>query len=262
MTTPIIKRSDLLGRLVIDQQSTEELGHIDQLFIDVQTQQIAIVKCKSGFLDRTAHTFGWADINSIGTDSVLINWNEKDFTEPSDAISPMIGLELWADSGNKVGIVKDYCLDSETGRIVDYLFASGGWRSIQEGLYCLPGAAVISVGRKRVIAKDEALQSAEPFSGGLQEKFSQVAKFLKEDYDKTQADMASLLEDAQSRASKLQDSAQHVTAQVKETATDVQGHLQTAVHKTAEKVQETAASVQKKVDAASPEEAPASEKER
>lgn len=259
MTTSLIKRSDLLGRLVIDQQSTEELGHIDQLFIDIQTHQIAIVKCTSGFLGRMAHTFDWADINNIGTDSVLINWNEENLIEPSAAVNPMIGLEIWADSGNKVGIIKDYCLDSETGKVIDYLFVSGGWRGIQEGLYRLPSSGVVSVGRKRVIAKDEVLQSAEQFSSGLQEKFSQAAEFLKEDYAKTQADMASLLEGAQTSASKLQDSAQHVTAQVKETATDVQEHLQTAVHKAAEKVQETAASVQQKVDAAPSEDAPASD---
>lgn len=261
MTTPLIKRSDLLGRLVIDQQSTEELGHIDQLFIDTQTHQVVVVKCTSGFLSRTAHTFSWANVNNIGTDSVLIDWNEDGLIEPSDAINPIIGLELWADSGNKVGIVRDYCLDIETGEVTDYLFISGGWRGIQEGSYRLPSSAVISAGRKRVIAKDEVLKSAEQFSGGLQEKFSHAAEFLKEDYAKTQADMTSLLEGAQTTASQLQDSAKHVTAQTREAATDVQEHLQTAVHKAAEKVQETAASVQKKVEATSPEETPASDKD-
>ncbi|MDJ0704919.1 MAG: PRC-barrel domain-containing protein [Leptolyngbyaceae cyanobacterium MO_188.B28] len=261
MTTPLIKRSDLLGRLVIDQQTTEELGHINQLFVDTQSRQVAGISCKSGLLGRTVHLFKWVDINSIGADSVLINWYADASLEPSDAMNTMVDHELWTDSGNKVGGINDYLLNPETGQVTDYLFVSSGWQGLKEGSYRLPSDAVISVGRKRVIVKDEAVQSAEQFSEGLQDKLTQAVEFIKEDYAKTQADMTSLVEGAQTTASKLQTSAQQVATQAKGTAADVQGHLQTVVHKAAEQVQETAASVQKKVESAPSEESSASKKE-
>ena len=261
MTTPLIKRSDLLGRLVIDQRTTEELGHINQLFVDTQSHQVARVSCKSGLLGRTIHVFNWEDINSIGTDSVLINWNADASLELSDAMNSMVGHELWTDSGNKAGSINDYCLNPETGKVTDYLFVSSGWRGVKEGAYRLPGDAVISVGRRRVIVKVEAVESAEQFSAGLQDKFTQAVEFIKEDYAKTQADMTSLAEGAQTAASKLQESTQQVVGQAKEKAADVQGHLQTVVHSVAEQVQETAASVQKKVESSPPEEPSARDKE-
>ncbi|MDJ0707964.1 MAG: PRC-barrel domain-containing protein [Leptolyngbyaceae cyanobacterium MO_188.B28] len=261
MTTSLIKRSNLLGRLVIDQQTTEELGHINQMFVDVKSHQVMGVSCKSGLLGRIAHVFRWADINSIGADSMLINWNADAPLELSDAMNTMVNHELWTDSGNKVGTINDYCLDSETGQVTDYLFVSSGWQGIKEGAYRLPSEAVINVGPKRIIVKDEAVQSAEQFSEGLQDKLTQAVEFIKEDYAKTQADMTSLVEGAQTTASKLQESAQQVAGQAKGTASNIQGQLQSVVHKAAEHVQETAASVQKKVEEASPDEASAPEKE-
>lgn len=255
MSLSPVTRTDLIGRLAIDQNTTEELGHIHQLFVDSKSHSIVAVSCKSGLLGRTMRGFKWTDISSIGTDSILINWQEKTAPEVTDKVSPMVGIELWTDSGNKVGSISNYCLDTETGRVTGYIFVRSGLQGIKEGSFLLPCEAVVSVGRKRIIAQENALNSADQFSTGLQGKLNQAVEFVKEDYAQSQADLTSFVASAQPAANKLQESAQQIATQAKETAGVVQGQLQTTVHKVAGQVQETAASVQTKVESTSPEEA-------
>lgn len=58
---------------MIDQQTTKEIGNISQLFVDIQTHQVVQVKCTAGFLAPTISYFGWSDIRSIESDSVLVD---------------------------------------------------------------------------------------------------------------------------------------------------------------------------------------------
>lgn len=94
MSLSLITRSDLMGRLVIDQQSVEELGHVHQIFVDSKSHKIVGVSCKSGLLGRNMRDFKWADISSIGEDSVLINWNKEATSKRPDSVNSMVGLEL------------------------------------------------------------------------------------------------------------------------------------------------------------------------
>lgn len=160
MTIPLIKYSDLLNRLVIDQQTTRELGHIHQLFVDAQSHQVMGVSCKSELLGRPERVFEWADIKSIGADSVFIHWNAGRPLELSKGMHLIVGHELWTDSGDKVGDVNDYCVNPETGEVTHYLVVANGWENVKEGSYPLPSDAIISVESKRFIIKDEAVQSA------------------------------------------------------------------------------------------------------
>ncbi|MEN8443604.1 MAG: PRC-barrel domain-containing protein [Cyanobacteria bacterium J06555_13] len=261
MSLSLVTRTDLIGRLVIDQQTTEELGHIHQLFVDSKSHTVATISCKSGFLGRNMRSFKWVDISSIGTDSVLISGTDETALEMPDTVSPIVGAELWTDSGNKVGSISNYCLDTETGKVTAYVFVKSGLQGIKDGSFLLSCDAVISVGRKRVIAQENALKNAEQFSSGLQGKLSQAVEFVKEDYAQSQADLSAFVSSAQPAATKLQESAQQLATQAKETAGAVQGQIQTTVHQVAGQVQETAASVQTKVESASTEEMPVSEKQ-
>lgn len=157
--------------------------------------------------------------------------------------------------------ISDYCLETKTGQVTDYVFVPSGLQGIQEGSYRLPYDAVISVGRKRVIAKEAQLKNAEQYSSCLQDKLTQAVEFVKEDYAQSQADLTAFVSSAQPAVSQIQSSAQQIANQAKETAADVQGHVKTTVNKVAEQVQEKAALVQDKVEAIPSEEASAVEEE-
>lgn len=243
-----LTRTDLMGRLVINQQTVEEIGRVHQLFVDSKTHTVVGASCKAGLLGRNIHGFKWSQVSSIGDDSILIDGSPEATPAMPDTISPIVGLELWTDSGNKVGSISNYCLDTSTGQVTDYVFVASGLQGIKEGSFSFPHTAVMSVGQKRAIAKESALNSAEKFSGGLQDKLHQAVEFVKEDYAQSQAELTTFVTSAQPAVSKIQASAQQVASQAKETAETVQCQLQTTVHKVAEQVQETAASVQNKVE--------------
>ncbi len=54
-----IKRSDLINRLVLGYSTTEELGRVKQLWLDVKTHQVRGLTCASGLLGHAKHSFAW-----------------------------------------------------------------------------------------------------------------------------------------------------------------------------------------------------------
>lgn len=256
-----LTRTDLMGRLVINQQTVEELGRVHQLFVDSKTHIVVGISCKAGLLGRNIHECKWSQISSIGKDSVLINGTEETASGMTDTASPMVGAELWTDSGNKVGSISNYCLDTETGKVTEYIFVKSGLQGIKDGSFLLSCDAVISVGHKRMIAQEAALENAEKFAGGLQDKFSQAIEFVKEDYAQSQADLSAFASSAQPAATKLQESAQQLATQARGTAATAQCQLQATVHKVAGQVQETAATFQNKVESSPSEAALASDEQ-
>ncbi|MBE7385735.1 MAG: hypothetical protein F6J95_030635 [Leptolyngbya sp. SIO1E4] len=194
MTTHLLKHSDLRGLLVIDEHTTEELGYVNQLFVDIQSHQVIGGACVSGFLGRTIYDFRWTDINEIEADRILIHWRGDTLLETSTVVDAMIGLEMQTDQGLVVGVISDYCLDPRTGKIIDYAFVADVWRGIQEGSYCFPSHTVVSARHQRLIVKDEAAQAAKPFSEGLQDNLTQLVGAIKENCTQVQADMTFLVE--------------------------------------------------------------------
>ena len=199
----IIRQSDLIGRLVLNQGTAEEMGRIDQLWLDPQAHQIIGFSCKSGILSTKKHHFTWSQIETIGVDSVMVSRLEGLETARPESAIPGVGQEVWADSGIRIGTMIDYQLHPETGEVIEYLFFLSGWRSITEGTYRLPRQAVISMNSKRMIVMEKAAQNAELFSRGLTQDIAQITEFIKEDYAQTQQDLQTLMQNTQSIAEHL-----------------------------------------------------------
>ncbi len=257
-----IQRSQLIGKLVLDRDTTETLGHIHQLWLDTDTHQVDAIVCKSGFLKQNLQSFKWEQVEAIGEDSVLLVLSTEMPSDKFKGTEVVVGDELWTDAGNKAGTISDYCLNSQTGEVIFYLFVSNGWHGMTGGVYALEPEAVISVGTRRVIARDKQVRNAEQFAEGLSDKLAHAAKFLREDYAKTQQDIADVKKGSQSAVAQLQTTAgqirstlsgivdqveettQQVTAQSKKKLSDVTEHLQEAAQKVATQVKEKAGDVQ------------------
>ncbi|MGK7876254.1 MAG: PRC-barrel domain-containing protein [Xenococcaceae cyanobacterium] len=223
--TPI-KRSDLLNRLVLDYSTTEEVGRVKQLWLDVKAHQVKGLTCSEGLLGRNKRSFTWAEIETIGTDSILVRTLEGAEPEKPESWESVVGHEMWTDAGNKVGSLKDYTIDPQTGAVIDYLFVSNGWRGVTDGIYRLPSTAIINVGRKRVIAIDAMVQNAEQYAEGLSHKIHKAAEFAKEDYTHTQQDLSAARQRTQAIATQLQQRTQKVRSQAKEKLSEVSSQLQ------------------------------------
>ncbi len=232
-----IQQSTLIGRLILNRDTAEELGHVSQIWLDTIEHRVVLIACKSGLLGRNVQFFKWEQIEAIGEDSILLSSPTETIKIEPDSGDLFIGHELFTDDGNKAGTVSDYCFDPETGIVVAYLFISNGWQGMTDGTYVLMPQDIVSLGAKRLIAKAQQVKNAEQFSGGLRGKIAQATEFLKESYAQTRRDMADVVEGGQSIASQIQEKTHQVAEQT-----------QTKLAAVAGQVQEKAATIQTKLE--------------
>ena len=217
----VIQYSQLINRRIIDRGTAEEVGKLDELWLNPQSHHVVGFSSKSGGVLRLGvkrHSFTWEQIYSIGADSILVNINaEVEEPEKSPEIShPIIGHEVLTDSGNTAGELRDYIIATQTGAVVGYLYKSSGWRGAVEGTYLLSPDDIASIGSKRIIAIDTAIQDPQPYTDGMNQKLNKVGELLKDDYTKTMADLRGLMKGAQNISEQAKSKAQEVAGQARE----------------------------------------------
>ncbi|NET56479.1 MAG: photosystem reaction center subunit H [Symploca sp. SIO2E6] len=223
----VLKQTELLNRLVLDRHTAEEVGRVVQLLLDPPAHRVVGLTCKSGFLGSKKRSFTWGQIETIGSDSIMIDVSpEETLKDKQESWDALIGHEVWTDAGNKVGKLADYLLNPQTGDVLNYLFSSNGWRGMVDGLYLLPPKAISSVGSKRIITLEALIQNSERYAEGLNQRIGQVAELLKEDYEKTLKHVETVRNLQQNVAEQVKDKTKVVTDTVKEKVSEVKTQLQ------------------------------------
>ncbi len=198
MATEFLAQSQLLNRLVLDRQTTEELGHLSQLLIDPHAQQVVGFTCKSGFLGSHQQILAWSEIESIGKDSIVVKQREAARERVGSApVEAPIGHEVWTDQGERIGKIVDMIFEPSGGALQGYIFSTGGWKGFVEGQYQIPPLAVSSLGRKRMIVLDSVTHDPQRYADGLGKTVTQVSDFLKDDVAQTKEDVAAITDGAQ-----------------------------------------------------------------
>ena len=153
----VLRQSSLLGRLMLDYDTTDELGRVDDLLVDLSQGQVVGLLCKGPLWQRQRPIYSWNQITNIGQDSLVLHGQRA--AQPNAAAQPMVGLEVWTDLGNCVGHIVDYRFERQ-GTVVQYLFA----QTEQPGLYGLAPEAIISAGRKRIMVSAPSVEQADYFA--------------------------------------------------------------------------------------------------
>ena len=225
VSAKMIERSKLLNQLVLNAETTEEVGKVSQTVLDAEGREVMGIVCQTGFLGRQKQIFAWSEIVSIGRDGILVKVKDMPTENAPELKDSLIGSELWTDPGNRVGKITDYLIELETGKIPFYLFVSSGWQGVRDGVYQLPTTAIYSLGSKRIIAEREAVINAEQYSEGIGQKLDHAAELIKEDYAKTQADWQKVIKGTQTLANQTQKTLDVVGDRVKATVERVQEQL-------------------------------------
>ena len=163
-------KSDLLNRLAINLDTAEEFGPIAEVWVNGRTHQVMGLGCSAGgLLNRQSRRFLLSQIGSIGHDGVVVKAGARAeaVDEHLQDCLPLGDLELWSDHGDRIGQLVDYRFDPATGNILEYLFRPEVTSDLPPGLYALDPIAVISTGRRRMMAEDAALRAALLVSEGL-----------------------------------------------------------------------------------------------
>ena len=233
----VVRHNDLLNRLVLNRNTMEELGQVDVLWMHPEAHRILGFVCQSGFLGTRKVAFNLAQIETLGTDSILVRSSpvETDAGRVGQ-LESLIHCEVWSDAGEKIGKISDCLFHLQTGTIREYLFFSNGWNGLVGGVYCLPPKKIISFGSKRVLVAAAAVKTFQMYRGGIQQKLSEAGEFFKGNYTevaqevRTMADRAEdFTEQAKDRWFKLTEQAKKqarvLAKQVKEQAQVLNKHL-------------------------------------
>ncbi|KAI9134506.1 PRC-barrel domain-containing protein [Acaryochloris sp. CCMEE 5410] len=208
----IMRHSQLLNRLVIDRDTTEELGRIDVVWMHPPAHRVMGFICKPGFMTKQRYAFNLKQLYRIGPESILVSSGAAETNVKEVALlETLIGLELWTDAGERLGRIIDCLFDRQTGNITHYLFKSGGWRGFTSGVYQLPPRAVMSFGRKKVLVTAKVSANLKVFQEGLEDRLVQVSDLIKSGYTQELDSLTSraqkLTQQAEERLQKLAEQA-------------------------------------------------------
>ena len=218
-TPEVIKYSKLLKRLVLDRETVENQGSIEELCLDIQSHKVIGFICRYGFFSRQKQYFTWEQVETIGVDATLVNGrSQPDNLENNNNIVNIIGNEVWTDTGEKVGFILEYILNIQTGTVVNYLFKSNGWPGALDSIYLLKPEAISSVGNKRVIVVNNYLVNPQYYYGGVVQKLSLLKKFLQTDLAQTKDHLNIARNQAKKLAIGFQKKAEVVQKQAQEKA--------------------------------------------
>lgn len=226
-----VQQSALQNQLVLNFDTTEIVGRVKKLWLDVKSHQVKGLTCARGVLGREKHWFSWDRVVTVGHDSILVNTENHTQVEQPESTDDVIGLQVWTDAGNKAGKLVDYCIDTNTGAVFAYLFTSNGWRGIANGTYMLSPDAVITVGSQRIIVTEASIEAAQQYAEGLNQKIQHAKEFIHDDIAKSQEDFGMVVQNTQKAASGLQTKTHHATEVGREKLSNTAKRLQ---HKTRE----------------------------
>lgn len=258
----VIQRSELLNRRVIDRGTAEEVGRIEELWLNPKSHNVIGFSCKSGLFGRKKHAFTWEQIHTIGTDSILVNVNSEaeEPQKPEDATN-LISHEVLTDAGNTAGYLVDYILATQTGTVVSYLYQSSGWRGAVDGTYLLSPEDISSVGSKRIIVVDSSVQEPQQYTEGMNQRLNKVGELLQDDYGKTMTDLRGLIKGAQNISEQAKSKVQEVAGQAREGTTSFAEQAREKAQEVAEQTRERVAEMRGEQKPASLAEEPAIEVE-
>lgn len=233
MEAIVIRQGELVGRQLMAYETTEEVGTIEHLLVDVKQSRVIGLVCKTMGLLPRKQSISWSQLVKVGRDRIvihteaspaLVSANEAQLAAAQD----MSGLEVWTDGGDRIGQIIDFCLDQATGDVQQYLFALND--SVTEAaaapedgeatgkpikVYAIPPKAIISAGRKRMMIAEEDAQRTQPYGQPLPlnpvKTPNRVPDWRSEPLPEIPTDLGELVHKGQSLIGKVADRAKQFT---------------------------------------------------
>jgi sporulation protein YlmC with PRC-barrel domain len=204
-----IRHSQLVDQLVLEQHTLEEFGQIEVLWEYPKVHRVLGFICKVGRSQklpalrgsRRKLAFNLDQVEQVGSNGVLVTSAPVDTdADRVRQLESLLGAEVWADDGNKVGKISDYVFHLHTGTIRQYLITSSGWRGLTGSVYALYPSQILSVGRQRVLISAAIANSLELYQPGIQDKVAQVGEVLRSEKTQVTQGLHRLVEQAKSKA--------------------------------------------------------------
>ena len=189
----LVRQNAMLHRLVLERHTTEIIGRVDLMWMDPTVHRVLGLICKAGLLGGPRKVFTLDQIHAIGEDSLILKSSPAE-ADPDriEQLESLMGLEVWSESGEKVGIITDCLFDLRTGAIRNYLLVAEGWHRFTGDTYQIAPIQILSYGRQRAIIDERAAQTLEIYQPGLEYKLSQASEQLREEYTQVAEELQKL----------------------------------------------------------------------
>ena len=104
MDSAIIRQGELVGRGIMAYETTEEVGAVEHLLVDVQQAKVVGMSCKAPGLMGRKLSVDWEQLVKIGGDRIIIQTEVPDaVTDHLSAAQDITDLEVWTDGGDHIG---------------------------------------------------------------------------------------------------------------------------------------------------------------
>ena len=171
----IRQRSELLGTQVITRDRGRRLGIVSQLWVDVDQREVVAIGLRDNILAIAGMPkfMYLTSVREIG-DVILVD-DESVLEEEVDVegSSTLINSEVITETGEPLGRVRGFKLDTRDGKVVSLIIASIGLPQIPEQVistYELSIEEIVSSGPNRLIVFEGSEDRLQQLSVGLLER--------------------------------------------------------------------------------------------
>jgi uncharacterized protein YrrD len=151
----MFKGRELIGLSVIDLKTGKEGGAIEDLILDLDHGKVTALSIKSSGWLTTNRLVPLANVQRVGSDTVLIEDEIKETIEADGCgIKSLKGCSVLSYEGKDLGTVEDLILDIPEGRITGWEISDGLVQDLIEGRRVLPLDSVITCSSDRFIVRE------------------------------------------------------------------------------------------------------------
>ncbi len=176
------KSRKLVSMPILSLDEGLQIGTVKSLVVNPDKMEIAAVVLDQRGWFREHKIIPYSKIKSIGTDALTIDQSsnvQKPVNLPEilklikERANP-IGARVISENGTVVGLVDEYYIDEDTGKIVSLEISGKFLESLFKGKALLSAENVRTMGVHAIVVKNGAEAQLEKIDGGLQETFSNI----------------------------------------------------------------------------------------
>ncbi len=247
------KGGQILGRKIVAYGTGEQVGRVQDLIFDHQSNQVLGLLIDEGSWFGKARVVPMSAVQSIGIDSVIINTkdaivNAEDIPEVQailDHKKILKNCKIMTENGQDLGTFLDIYFDGHTGALSGYEVSGGLFADIYSGRSFVPAPLTLKIGKEYAFVENEVADRMKEHTGGLKsalettgEKLQSITEVADETLQSTKAVVGEKIQAAQQvTEQKLHGITDSVEHQLQGTREAVESAWQSAVDKTTETVE-------------------------